>query len=321
MNYFSKSSIYPNSWLKRYFQIVSGIAKCAVFGFSKAHQYDGIVFSVPRFIDTMLGLVTAKFRGAIIIVDQTELFSAGSNKWLHRLEERILSKYVDQLFVISQTLASFYRDKFNKQATVLPPVVDLERFQLNSSLSYTVGYLGSFGAKDGVGLIIEAFNKASSQSSLDLRLLLIGSPQNSREYQRRIDKSDWSEQISLVLYPRISQINELLPTCDSLIMNRTGSNYASYGYPTKLGEYFACKRPVIMSNGPGFSKEFTDKVEAIKYKVDDIQALSNAIVWRYENLLESDKIAQLGYDYARNHFSAKKVSTIFYETITREIPE
>ena len=98
-------------------------------------------------------------------------------------------------------------------------------------------------------------------------------------------------------------------------MNRNDSLFAQYGYPTKLGEYFACKRAVLMSDGPGFSEDYKDRVEAIKYKVNNPQALADAIIWRYENSAEAAAIAQRGSDYAKTYFSSEVVSEIFMHTL------
>ena len=101
-------------------------------------------------------------------------------------------------------------------------------------------------------------------------------------------------------------VSWLLLECDTLLMNRDESEFATFGYPIKLGEYFACVKPVLMSNGEGFAIEFEDKNEVYKYEVDDVDSLVEKIIYRYEHIGESDAVAKRGYQFALDHFDANK---------------
>lgn len=312
VSYFSKSNLYKGNRLGRLLQIMRGVAGCTWFCTKSRSQFDYVVFSCPRFVDSAAGLLMHSILGGSVVVDQTELFSTGGNAWIHRLEERIIAKRSHVLFAISAPLKNHYQAKFNKTAYILPPVVDLDRFSKNPKAEqHTIGYLGSFGLKDDIEFVLRAFEISCKGSDLNLKLKLLGSPNNPPKLKELVQQSSVSDRITLTINPTANQVNSLLPLCDTFIMNRTNSEFSKYGYPTKLGEYLACKRPVLMSNGPGFSEDFTHLMQAIKYDVDNPQALADAIIWRYGNPELAEEIAQRGYDYAKKHFSTSVVGKIF----------
>ena len=90
-------------------------------------------------------------------------------------------------------------------------------------------------------------------------------------------------------------------------MNRNDSKFAAFGYPIKLGEYFACKRTVVMSNGNGFSEDFEDGNQVYKFEVNSATSLANTIRQRYRNSGEADAVASRGYDYAKDFFDSRKL--------------
>jgi glycosyltransferase involved in cell wall biosynthesis len=102
----------------------------------------------------------------------------------------------------------------------------------------------------------------------------------------------------------------LLKECDTLIMNRDSSAFSSFGYPIKLGEYFACSKPVLMSNGGGFSDDFEDGNQVFKYTVDSAESLSNTMLYRYDNAEESDAVAKRGYLFAKDHFDSRTIGPL-----------
>lgn len=312
VKYFCKSSKYPKSKFIRAFQILRGIINCFWFCITSAKKYDRFVFSCPRFIDSLLGLYLLSFKGGKIVVDQTELFSSLSRSIVHRAEESIIAAKTSQLFTISDNLKVHYRTTYDKSSIILPPVVDFDRFDPETSPErFTIGYVGSFSTKDDVPFIIKAFAKACEFSENKLNLILMGSPRNSQEYKELINLSSYKNNISLVLNPSESELNKCMSRCDTFIMNRTETDFAKYGYPTKLGEYFACKRVVLMSSGPGFSENFEHLKETVLYKADDLESLSKAILWRYSSTEKSIEIANRGYDFAYKNFRSEVVGKQF----------
>ena len=210
------------------------------------------------------------------------------------------------LLAISNNIAKHFNSFGTKNITHFPIMVDIKRFSVEVNAKYQIlGYIGSFAPKDGIDLMLTAL-KESLETLPGLKLRLIGDHCEFPELNYMIDNLKLRDSVEVLGKVSYEQIPTYLKECDSLIMNRNSSKFSETGYPIKLGEYFACKRPVLMSDGPGFSEDFTHLKEAIKYTADDAQALADAIVFRYENEQLAQEIAQRGYDYALTHFDSKK---------------
>lgn len=253
--------------------------------------------------------------GRITVVDVVERYTTERDSWFNRLGDKWVFKFATLPFAISSELQHYGRQFSKRQIHKLPIVVDFDRF--NSKIdgdTLLMGYVGTSAAKDGLDTVLKGFALALEQNS-KLRLRIIGPKPKYFDYDAVFDQLGLDANVELTGSVSYNEVPQKLLECDTFIMNRTNSEFAKYGYPTKLGEYFACKRPVLMSDGPGFSEDYTDRVEAIKYEVDNPKALADAIIWRYENPQEANTIAQRGYDYAKKHFSSEVVGAQFRDTI------
>jgi glycosyltransferase involved in cell wall biosynthesis len=273
-----------------------------------------IYFYNPRVIAGFLPMLFARIRGHLVIMDRTEIYHH-RHKWLgDKISDSLTFRLAHVNFCISNYILNKAKER-TTEVNELPIVVDFNRFFSKITPQQNlIGYVGTSGPKDGLELVLAGFAKAL-ESNTKLRLRIIGPKPCYFDYDALVKELNLVDHIELTGSITHDEVPEKLLQCDTFIMNRTNSEFAKYGYPTKLGEYFACKRPVLMSNGPGFSEDYTDKVEAIKYEVDNPQALADAILWRYNNPKEAEAIAQCGYDYAKKHFAAEVVGAIFRDTI------
>lgn len=300
-----------NSIIIRYLQVLVGHFRFLVWIIFCTGKKDIIYFYSPTVRSSLLGLIIGKFLKKNTVCDIVERFSYENENWLVKSGDIISFKYATVPFAISSLLMDFGQKYASKKITKLPIVVDFERFNPNiKPLHKLIGYVGTSAVKDGLDIVLKGFAEATNTDK-QLKLLLIGPKPTFFNFDALVAQLNLAEKIEITGSINFEKIPSLLLTCDCFVMNRDNALFAQYGYPTKLGEYFACNRPVLMSDGPGFSEDFTDKVEAIKYEVNNPQALAEAIKWRYENEDKAKIIAQKGYDYAKNHFSKEVVGEIF----------
>lgn len=305
--YTSVSKRYMAPRLLRYIQIITGQIGLVIWLLFSIRRYDAYYFYSPRFTDTILGLRLLKVLNKKVVVDQTELFTSEDDSKSHHLEESWIAKYSDVLLVISSNLFKYFEGLRKGALYKFPIMVDFNRFESDrEEIPFTMGYVGSFAEKDDVQLLLEATKKLIPQFP-KLKLRLIGYNSQMEDLTQRIMKMGVREHIEVTGTVAYNDIPWLLLECDTLLMNRDTSEFASYGYPIKLGEYFACKKPVIMSDGKGFSEDFEHQNEVYKYAASDVNALVDSITYRYQNIGESDAVAIRGYEYAKNHFSSKKL--------------
>ena len=83
-----------------------------------------------------------------------------------------------------------------------------------------------------------------------------------------------------------------------LVNPRQSGEWADAGFPTKLGEYFATKRPVITTKIGDLKDYFTDKKQAIFAEPNKPESIAEAILYLLRNNSESERIGEEGYKWA-----------------------
>ena len=166
-------------------------------------------------------------------------------------EKKAFSKY-DGIAVMTKTLFNHYTSfsQPHPRFLHLPMTVDLERFSSNFApmKEFVKPYIAFVGvmndAKDGVNILIEAFNKITHQFP-QYKLFLIGPWQyDTPNHLKMILDFELSDRVFWMKeYPRHS-IPAIIKNADLLVLPRPDSKQAQGGFPTKLGEYLATGNPV-----------------------------------------------------------------------------
>lgn len=296
--------------------------------------FDLFYIYAPKFHQFFHIFLLAKLLGIPTIVEKTELYSALyrdpptlKNRMLyhlHRLDETYCHYFCNHLVVISHQLYRYYRQFFREdRITLIPIIVDMNRFtQLNGhpKKPYRVGYLGSFGEKDGVPGIIDAFAKAHEEFP-DLQLRLIGFNPQPAVTESHINRKGLNGAVENLGQVRYSDIPKLIYQCDLLVVNRTNSAYAGYGFPTKLGEYLATGRPTVVTNVGDIPAYLKHNRDTIIIEPEDTKTLAETIKDRYKHYEFFNQIGENGKAATRSlfdyHIHVKKLYQIF-QTLTSE---
>jgi glycosyltransferase involved in cell wall biosynthesis len=96
-----------------------------------------------------------------------------------------------------------------------------------------------------------------------------------------------------------SEVPKLLSKCDILINPRISGILSEAGFPTKLGEYFATKRPVVATSVGDLRLYFENGNQLILVEPDLPQALTDGITFLIENQQQAIKIGQNGFNWAK----------------------
>ncbi|MCB0738654.1 MAG: glycosyltransferase [Bacteroidetes bacterium] len=266
-------------------------------------------------------ILYSKALGFKVVIEKTEFHSlaqgegSGFKYWIskgaYRLIEKNLSYLCDRVIVISRRLKKYYSQRVpTEKISLLPVIYDPSRFGVKYNLrTNTIGYIGSFGYKDGVPQIIEAFSKALKQNA-KLKLRLIGYQNKSFDLNACLAKNGLSHQhpnIEITGQVYAKDIPALLGECDLLLMNRLNNPYANYGFPTKLAEYLATGRPVISTNVTDIDYYFTNGLDMKIIEAENVSQLAEAILERYNNYdlwsemgLEGQKTGYRLFNYTRH---------------------
>ena len=104
-----------------------------------------LYFYTPQLISSLPGMLLSKLLGARVIIDYTDLHSANSNKFLHKLEENLMTNYSNCMLVISNFLYNHFKTQHNNIHHI-PLMINFNDFnQTIESVPFNIGYIGSFG--------------------------------------------------------------------------------------------------------------------------------------------------------------------------------
>jgi glycosyltransferase involved in cell wall biosynthesis len=297
-------------WLAaRVLKVIVGHIRLLFYTLFKFKEYDAILFYNPSIKTTALSIRISSLLRLNTIADIVELFQSEKNTWYNRLGDSWTLKHSKKAVVISKKLQARGLKLLKQEPEILPIVVDCSLYHDDVlPLPFLLGYAGTAASKDGLELVIRGFHIAQSANP-KLRLRIIGPKPTHFDLPKLILELNLASAVEMVGSVQSDEVPELLMQCDTLIMNRDGSDFSSYGYPTKLGEYFATKRPVLMSAIGGFSDDFQDGIHAYMYKAGGDYAFAECIAKRYENEALAKQIGVSGYDYAVAHFDKEIVGT------------
>ena len=104
-----------------------------------------------------------------------------------------------------------------------------------------------------------------------------------------------------------SEIPIILANSDFLILTRPDNNQARAGFPTKLGEYLASKKPVIITKTGEVTNYLADNRSAYLVEPGDINGIAEKILFAI-NDKQAEKIGLEGFRVAEKFFDYKLYS-------------
>ncbi len=268
--------------------------------------YNGI--GLKNYIFSIIG----KYQHFKIITDIVEDYSVAKENLSWKLKlllklnnyfDPYVSKFADGIIVISTTLLKKYIDYKTPQNKLIIIPVSAENLFLNlhkekpDSQPLIFAYSGTYGQRDGVELIIEAF-KLLLKSNSKVCLHLAG------KINEKIKKliSNVSQINYLGLIPD-DEYYQFLQNADVLLMTRINSPYANAGFPFKLGEYLATGNPVIATDVSDLKNYLEDKKDVIFANPSDINSLLETMEFAISNKLVINEIGKNGYKRCLLYFN------------------
>lgn len=280
-------------------------------------KLDIIIVYNPTVI-TMLNYLIIKFffnKKVLIIIPEfyekpnSEAGILSKIKWYNfYFAIKYLYKYGDKFIVLSDYLKNYMQSRLNtlKEILIMPNLTDPVRFEKPMVASYkldctTIGYVGTPTRKDGILDLIKAFSVLIKEFKY-LHLLIIGDITNGnsvipqlREYARSHGVED--EYITFNGLTSHQEIPDLLASCDILALTRPSGIFAEAGFPTKLGEYFATKRPVVLTKVGDMATYFKDREQVAFAEPENMSSIVNAFEYLLFNPQEAIKIGLRGYEW------------------------
>lgn len=198
----------------------------------------------------------------------------------------------------------------------VPILVDFAHYYLaDLSSEVEVPYIFHAGSlyeqKDGILGMIEAFGKAVRQLPMPIRFVSTGnideSPHNE-EISRLIKQYQLNDKFIFTGYMSDSELRDYLSKASLVIINKYNTQQNKYCFSTKLGEYLAAAKPVIITNVGEAKNWLSDGVSAYIIEPKDTDALAESIIRVFTKQEETKKIGLEGQKVCRSSFNYRNWS-------------
>lgn len=269
-----------------------------------------IVFSYGStlYYGNILITVTHLKRG-IFVRDLVEIPNVTDNDTpkQKKIRELELSKQFpryDGVIAISEALEKLSVKYMSKSNAVLkvPILVDYEKYCLEdtSDLSEKL-YIFHSGTlteqKDGFAGMIEAFGIATSKMDRPIYFYSTGNlskSKNETQIKELINRYRIEDKVKFLGYLSDEELRNYIKGASLVIINKYKTEQNIYCFSTKLGEYMAAGKPVIITNVGEAMNWLTDQKDSYIVEPENAQNLSEAILTLLSDDILRKKIANNG---------------------------
>jgi len=245
-------------------------------------------------------------------------------RWFnYKIYIRSILPRLDFMFVITRNLCVYFA-KFTKAKIYhIPMTVDLKRFTKLYQNLFDFPYIAYCGTmnknKDGVDILVKAFKKITNEIPQH-KLVLIGPMTPKRDFQdilSFIEERKITERILFTGQVNSDKIPQYLQHADCLCLARPDSKQAHGGFPSKLGEYLATGKPVVVTKVGEIPSYLQNNVNAYLAEPDSVDSFSEKLREVFSNQKKAAMIGSAGRDIALNdfnaHIQAEKMTDFFKE--------
>ena len=178
---------------------------------------------------------------------------------------------------------------------------------MNSSVS--LFYAGSFGKKDGLPVLLDAFDRLAGKYG-NLRLVLTGrgDEEAMKEFFTRTKASPYKDRIEFRGYVEEKEYYSLLNDADIPCMTRVDVAFAHAGFPFKLGEFLATGAPVIASRVSDVEKFLVHKENAMLVGAGSSDEVCGAVEYLIGNREAAEEMGARGREAAKSFFDYRQQS-------------
>lgn len=197
----------------------------------------------------------------------------------------ILSK-VDGIIAITSFLEKHFASK-NIPVVRVPSFIDPEEFAAkipavpdDPQKEYQFTYLGRMDPRDGPMMIVKAIQEILNDNyRAKLNVIGTAGEKGLAKKVRDYVEADPLLAQSVTFWGRVSyeQLYERLALSDCFIFNRESGKEAECAFPTRLPEFLATGKPVIVSNVCDIAEYLEDDKDAIIIEADSVESLADGL--------------------------------------------
>jgi len=273
------------------------------------------VYSIDILTQLFAFLLSKTLRTKLLVERSEHPLRAHYNCVLQRISENLKivleTKLYNGIFCISNYLIDFYIKKGVKKdgLFVVPSTVDAGRFHGNftNPLKYKyILYCGSLTIlKDGVNILIESFAKITDKHP-GIYLVLIGEADTLKEEMILKDlvvKLKKEDRVKFLGKISRNDIPNYLCNATVLALARPNSIIANAGFPSKLTEYLATGKPIVVTRVGEIPVYLKDNENAFLADPDNVESFALRLDYVLSNYGLARKIGERGKDLTATVFN------------------
>lgn len=222
-----------------------------------------------------------------------------------------LTKRSTGMMVISRALKDYYSDRGIENIEIVNMFVDSSRFQIDDvkTKAEYIAYCGKVSLhKDGVDTLIRAYS-VFRENHPSVKLWIIGGfeSKETEEQVRGLSKElNQDRDVRFLGAVTPSEMPALLCGARILALARPNNIQAKYGFPTKLGEYLATGKPVVVTSVGEIGEFLEDGVNCRIAEPDNFRDFADKLSWVMDNYETAINIGAKGRELTQNAFSSIK---------------
>lgn len=233
-------------------------------------------------------------------------------------------KKCSAMLVISNALKEYYTQRGVDHICVSNMFVDGDRFSLKGieNNSDYIGYCGKVSLhKDGVDTLIRAFSIFHPKHP-SVMLWIIGefeSKQTEADLLSLVTDLQLNNYVKFLGPVSPSEMPSLLCGAKALALARPDNIQAKYGFPTKLGEYLATGKPVVVTNVGEIGEFLKDGVNCRIAEPDNCKDFADKLSWVFENYDEALALGSKGKALTKSVFSSIEQCKVVLTFMNRHV--
>ncbi len=239
---------------------------------------------------------------------------------------------IDRMLVISSHLKTYFAEHLSrmgkpKQIDVLNMMVEPDRFvpsetdnkdMVINENPMDVVYIGTmYGDKDGVDILINSFNEVKGDFP-KARLVLIGE-NVKQEWMGKInlalDTEEKKERVVLTGRQSREAVEYYLKGAYALALARPDNIQAKYGFPTKLGEYLATGKPVVITSVGDIPLFLRDGDNAFVAEPSSIKSFADKLKECLSDPRKAEEIGSKGRELVYSVFNYRECAKDLLKTL------
>ncbi len=231
------------------------------------------------------------------------------SSWVKEKIKVCLAKRATGMLVISKALVKYFKEQGIDNITVVNMFVDSSRFEnvkTDTEEKY-IAYCGTISPfKDGVDCLIKAFALFISKHP-DYKLKLIGrfeSADAEKTMMGLVESLNMANNVEFTGMVRPTDMPQLLCGAQMLALARPDNEQARYGFPTKIGEYLATGKPVVVTRVGEIGDFLKDGVNCRMSEPNNPESFADCMSWVVEHYEGALKIGEAGRQLTMNVFSS-----------------